>query len=351
MFEIRGGETMKKKIFAILLSFAMIAGTTVGCKNENSSEKNMSEEPVQEKEESSNKEISELTGEGKKIGITINGLDSRAAAKIFEFSQEKAKELGFEVMANNANGTIGMADDIENFTEAGCDVIAMINADASTVTSAVKEAADKGVKIISNESGYMEGVSTLIGMDNYSVGAQMAQDILSSIGYSGKIVTTGHNEQPSVRAHYKIYDLIIQEYANIEKVGTVYTTYPGTTEVTYNGLSALFAEHPDIKAVMNSQDLEALGVIQVTKELGIYPKVKCSGLDGELDVLYDIKNDGAVVSTYAFDSHAIAELIVDSALRLVNDQEVPSFQESPYSKITKENVDQFIEEIEAEEAK
>jgi len=343
---------MKKKIIAALLCICMAVGIMAGCKKDDSSEKISKEEPTQEREDNnSSEEGTELTGEGKKIGITINGLDSRAAAKIFEKSQEMAKALGFEVMANNANGTLGMADDIENFTEAGCDVIAMINADASTVTSAVKEASDKGVKIISNESGYMEGVSTLIGMDNYSVGAQMAQDILSSIGYSGKIVTTGHNEQPSVRAHYKIYDLIIQEYANIEKVGTVYTTYPGTTEVTYNGLSALFAEHPDIKAVMNSQDLEALGVIQVTKELGIYPDVKCSGLDGELDVLYDIKNGGAVVSTYAFDSNAIAEIIVNSALKLANGQDVPSFQESPYSKITKENVDQFIAEIEAEESK
>lgn len=342
---------MKKKVFAILFCFAILAGTMIGCKSNDASDEISGGEALQEKENDSTENDSELTGKGKKIGITINGLDSRAAAKIFEYSQEKAKALGFEVMANNANGTIGMADDIENFTEAGCDVIAMINADASTVTSAVKEAADKGVMIISNESGYMEGVSTLIGMDNYSVGAQMAQDILSSIGYSGKVVTTGHNEQPSVRAHYKIYDLIIQEYANIEKVGTVYTTYPGTTEVTYNGLSALFAEHPDIKAVMTSQDLEALGVIQVTKELGIYPDIKCSGLDGELDVLYDIKNDGAVVSTYAFDSDAISDLIVNSALKLVNGQEIPSFQESPYAKITKENVNQFIEEIEAEEAK
>ena len=76
-----------------------------------------------------------------------------------------------------------------------------------------------------------------------------------------------------------------------------------------------------------------------------------SGLDGELDVLYDIKNGGAVVSTYAFDSNAIAEIIVNSALKLANGQDVPSFQESPYSKITKENVDQFIAEIEAEESK
>ena len=311
---------MKRKILSVVLMVALLLTTVVSLAET---------APV-------------LTGEGKKIGITINGLDAQVARKLFEDSQSKAKALGFEVMANNAGGTVGMADDIDNFVMAGCDVIVLINADQSVVSNAVKEAASQGVYVISDESGYMEGVSTFIGMNNYAVGAQMAMDVLSSINYAGKVVTTGHNDHPTIRGHYKTFDLVIAEYPDVEMVGTVYNSYPGTTEIAYNGLSALFAEHPDIKAVVTSQDLEALGVIQATKEAGTYPSVKCTGIDGELDVLYDIKNDGCVVSTYVFDTDAITDMIVESAAKLVNGLDVAPYQEAPVAKVTKENVDEFI---------
>lgn len=342
---------MKKRVLAVLLCAAMMAGSLAGCSGETKTESTAdvqetgANEAAQDGEDG--QEEGNLNGTGKKLGVTINGLDAQAARKLFEGTQEKAKALGFEVMANNANGTVGMADDVENFTEAGCNVIVLINADASVVSNAVKAAAEKGIYVISDESGYMDGVSTVIGMNNYAIGAQMAMDVLSAINYSGKVVTTGHNDHPTIRGHYKTFDLVIPEYPDVEKVGTVYTSYPGTTEITYNGLSALFAENPDIKAVLTSQDLEALGVIQATKEAGTYPNVKCTGIDGELDVLYDIKNDGCVISTYVFDTDAISTMIVDSAAKLVNGKSVAPYQESPVSKVTKENVDQFIAEAEA----
>ena len=283
-----------------------------------------------------------LPGDGKRLGITINGLDSQASRRLFEGTQEKAKALGFEVMASNAGGTLGMADDVDNFVMADCDVIVLINADQSVVSNSVREAAAQGIYVISDESGYMEGVSTVIGMNNYAIGAEMAMDVLSAINYDGKVVTTGHNDHPTIRGHYKVFDLLIEEYPMVEKVGTVYTSYPGTTEITYNGISALLAEHPDLKAVITSQDIEAMGVIQATKEMGLYPNVICTGIDGELDVLYDIKNDGCVVSTYVFDTDAITELIASSAAKLVTGQEVAPFQEAPVTKVTKENVDEFI---------
>ncbi len=288
----------------------------------------------------------ELSGEGKLLGVTINGLDAQASRKLFEGTQEKAKALGFEVMASNAGGTVGMAADIDNFVMAGCNVIVLINADQSVVSNAVKEAADNGIFVISDESGYMDGVSTVIGMNNYAVGAEMAMDVLSAINYSGKVVTTGHNDHPTIRGHYQMAQIIPNEYPNVEVVGTVYTSYPGTTEITYNGLTALFAEHPDISGVLTSQDLEAMAVIQATKENGTYPNVKCTGVDGELDVLYDIKNDGCVVSTYVFDTDAITDLIVASAVKLVNGGSVEPFQAAPVVKVTKDNVDAFIAEAE-----
>ena len=174
-----------------------------------------------------------------------------------------------------------MADDVDNFVMADCDVIVLINADQSVVSNAVREAAAQGIYVISDESGYMEGVSTVIGMNNYAIGAEMAMDVLSAINYDGKVVTTGHNDHPTIRGHYKVFDLLIEEYPMVEKVGTVYTSYPGTTEITYNGISALLAEHPDLKAVIASQDIEAMGVIQATKEMGLYPNVICTGIDGE----------------------------------------------------------------------
>ena len=347
---------MKKGVIAIVLCMMMLV-SMVGCTNET----------AQNTEEKTAKAATTVTANsggtaatngtteastsgkvsGKKLGVTINGLDAQAARKLFEGTQEKAKAAGFDVMANNAGGTVGMADDVENFIEAGCNVIVLINADASTVSNAVKEASQKGIFVISDESGYMDGVSTVIGMNNFVVGAEMAMDVLSAIKYKGKIITTGHNDHPTIRGHYKVFDLVLAEYPDVQKVGTVYTKYPGTTEITYNGVSALLAKYSDISAVLCSQDLEALGVIQATKENGTYPNVKTTGIDGELDVLKDIANGGCVVSTYVFDTDAITNMIVQSSTTLCNGGSVPAFQEAPVTKVTKANVAKFIDEAEA----
>ena len=279
---------------------------------------------------------------GLKLGVSINALDSVTNRMMYQAAQSYAESLGIDVVATNAGDTTKQADDVDNLVQAGCNAIILMNADSSVCSNAVKEASDAGVSIISLESGWMTGVSCLFALNNYKIGAEMCNDLLAAIGYSGKVIITGHNDHPVVRAHLNVYKSMIAEYPDVQIVNEIHTTYPGTTEVTYKGVASALIQNPDVVAIFCSQDLEALGAVQALKEQDLYPQVKVVAHDGMLEVLEEIKNNDCIISTIYPDSTECAKDAVDIAVKLANGETVNPYYERTYATVNDSNVDEYI---------
>ncbi len=342
---------MKKKLLAVLVTISMFGTCLAGCGNLSSSG-NVSTDASQQKSASSDSDGEASTDDGNKertasetefkLGISINALDATTNRKMFQSAQSYAEELGIEVMATNAGDTAKQAEDIENLVQSGCNAIIVQNADSSVCANAIKEASDAGVYIISEESGWMDGVDTMISLNSFKTGAEMCNIVFANIGYKGKIIITGHNDHPTVRAHLNEFKIMAEEYSGIEIVNEVHTVYPGTTGVTYEGCASALVQNPDISAILCSQDLEALGAVQALKEAGLYPNVKVCGHDGNLDVLNEIKADDCVIMTIYPDTVKTTKLAVDAAAKLVNGETVNPYYEEPYVVVDDSNVDEYI---------
>lgn len=100
-----------------------------------------------------------------------------------------------------------------------------------------------------------------------------------------------------------------------------------------------------------TQDLEAMGAIQALKEHDLYPQVKCIGVDGEVDILNDIKADGSCIATVVSDLDSANVNVVDACEALMAGEDVAKYHEIPYAVVTKENVDEFLEKATAEAEK
>ncbi|RAZ26026.1 hypothetical protein DK853_50045, partial [Klebsiella oxytoca] len=70
-----------------------------------------------------------------------------------------------------------------------------------------------------------------------SVQADICMLLAAEVGFTGKIITTGHQDNFALRSGYYIHNAFVEEYG-FEVVAHVQTTFPGTTEVTYNGLDS-----------------------------------------------------------------------------------------------------------------
>lgn len=337
---------MRRRILSMMLAVCLVVSCVTACSG---SADNSTDSGTASSEESSGGSANTSQDGSFKLGISINALDATTNRKMYESAQAYAKEQGIEVMATNAGDTTKQADDIENLVQSGCNAIIVQNADSSVCANAVKEASEAGVYIISEESGWMTGVSSMICINNFKVGAEMCNTILAEIGYTGKVILTGHNDHPTVRAHLNVFNAMCDEYSDIEVVNEVHTTYPGTTEVTYEGVSSALVQNPDVKAVICSQDLEALGAIQALKEADLYPDVKVIGHDGSLDVLNEIKDNDCCLLTVYPETVESTKIAVDAAISLMNGEEAEPYYEEPYTIVDDSNVDEYIEKATEDE--
>ena len=284
------------------------------------------------------------------IGISINALGNIHNRHMFEGLKETCEDRGHEVIGVNANGdATQQVTDVENLIQAGCDVIVIQCADSFSMKNVVADAVSKGIYVISQDAGWIDGCSAMVQLNYFSIQTDICMMLGAEIGYEGKIITTGHQDNFALRAAGYVHDAMVTEWG-FEEVAHVQTTYPGTTEVTYKGLDSALTANPDVDAIFTSQDLEAMGAIQALKEHDLYPQVKCVGIDGEVDVLRDIKAGGSVLCTVISDLDGANAVVCDTAEKLMAGQSVQKYISVPYDIVTIDNVDEFLTKAEAEAA-
>lgn len=339
-----------KKAFSLLLALVLTLGLAA-CGAESDSEPSTTE-PSASTEEPVTAPVTESKTGPLKIGISCNALSNVHNRHMFEGLTMEAEAKGHEVVQANANGDPAQqANDVENLVQAGCDIIVIENGDQFSPQNAVKEAIASGVHIISYETGYFEGIDCMYQLNSIKVQADICMQLAAKVGFSGKVITTGHQDVFSLRAGGYMHDAFFAEYTGFEEVAHVQTTFPGTTEVTYNGLDSALTANPDVVAIFTSQDLEAMGAIQALKEHDLYGNVWCVGVDGEVDVLNDIKNGSCVLCTAISDLDGANVSIVETCEKIMAGEEVPAFIDIPYDIVNKDNVDDFLAKAEADAAK
>lgn len=343
---------MKKRALAMFLAMFMLIGCMSGC---SSSDGDAAADDTEVTEDTgtdtSETEAAPVKTGSLTIGISTNALANIHNRHMFEGLKEEAESRGHTVVTANANGDPAQqANDVENLVQAGCDVIVIQNADNFSLKNAVQEALDAGVRIICHDTGWIDGIDSMFLLNSMAVQADICMLLAAEVGFTGKIITTGHQDNFALRSGSYIHDAFVEEYG-FEVVAHVQTTFPGTTEVTYNGLDSALTANPDVVAIFTSQDLEAMGAIQALKEHDLYGKVKCVGVDGEVDVLNDIKAGGSVLCTAISDLDSSNVAVVDACEKLMAGEYVAKYNEIPYNIVTQDNVDEFFEKATAEAEK
>jgi len=281
------------------------------------------------------------------LGISINALDAINNRQVFELMQQKAEKAGIKYIATNANGTaVQQATDIENLVQQGCNIIIILNGDTFGLTNAVKEAVSKGVYVISIESGYIEGISAYFAKNDFALGATMYMMLAGEMGYKGDIICLGHQDHPAIRARVYVQEAMLKEYTDIHCVNRITTGYPGTTELAYNGVESALQQNPNVKTIWATFDLEALGAAKACEALG-RNDIKIVGADGEIDVLYMIRDGKYIIATSVADLEATTDDAIETVKKLCSGETVSMFHEMPYIMITKANVEEWIEKTES----
>lgn len=278
-----------------------------------------------------------------KIGVSINATSNQHNLDVYETLIAEGEAAGHEVVAVNANGAAAQqTTDIENLIEQSCDVIIIANGEADALINVVARAKERGIYVISYESGWIQGCDSMFAVNDFASAATLYMKIAAEMGFEGDIVTFHHNDHPVPRAHYQTMLAITNEYTNIHIVNDGYTGYPGTTELAYEIMESALLANPNIKAAWCSFDLEAIGALQACQAAG-RDDILIVGYDGEVDVLKNIAEGGQIIATANTQFADACKECIGVAEKLAAGEAVSARYDIACNIITADNISEFYQ--------
>lgn len=267
---------------AVLLFLSLILLLT-GCSNQ-----------LREEEETANEVPKKL-----QIGMSFDSFVIERWQRDRDVFVATANDLGAEVNVQNASGDINeQVRQIEYFIEKQMDAIVIIGIDSEKLTSVVKKAKEKGIKVIAYDRLIKNAnVDLYISFDNELVGKMMASAIVDSGLTKGKILMfCGPLTDNNVPLIEKGFKEVIKPY-ELSVVDVLYAENWRAEETRkyVNEHSEIVKE---VDAIMCGNDSLAGQTIYALAEQRLAGKIKVVGQDADLEACQRIVEGTQLMTVY-----------------------------------------------------
>lgn len=313
---------MKRRVLALLMAAAMTVGM-MGCSAVAIDGEGGSKETSSSESES---------GSGS-VGLAISTLNNPFFVKLAEGAEAAAEEAGVKLITVDAGDDAAkQTSDVEDLISKNVSVLIVNPVDSDAIAPAVKDAVSKGLKVISVDR-VVNGVDVdcQIASDNVA-GAEMATEYLAELvgegakvaelqGVPGASATIDRGEGFHNIADEKL-DVVSSQTANFNRA-------EGMT-VMENVLQSA----SDVKGVFAHNDEMALGALEAVAGKDI----QIVGFDATDDAVAAVK-DGKMAATVAQQPDKMGETAVNTAVSLINGEDVEKSIPVEVTLITKENAE------------
>lgn len=313
---------MKRRVLALLMAAAMTVGM-MGCGA-------VAIDGEGESKETSSSESESGSGS---VGLAISTLNNPFFVKLAEGAEAAADEAGVKLITVDAGDDAAkQTSDVEDLISKNVSVLIVNPVDSDAIAPAVKDAVSKGLKVISVDR-VVNGVDVdcQIASDNVA-GAEMATEYLAELvgegakvaelqGVPGASATIDRGEGFHNVADQKL-DVVSSQTANFNRA-------EGMT-VMENVLQSA----SDVKGVFAHNDEMALGALEAVAGKDI----QIVGFDATDDAVTAVK-DGKMAATVAQQPDKMGETAVNTAISLINGEDVEKSIPVEVTLITKENAE------------
>lgn len=282
------------------------------------------------------------------VGFSQVLLDSPFYVALMDQAKKTAAEMGVGFIYLDAQSNIQKQNnDILDLVNRGIDALIVNPVDPDALKPALERARKAGVPIIAVDRPVNDEVDSFIGRENYEMGklaGELAVELLGGKGAAkGKILELQGDAGGSVMMARRDG---FHEAVDAEK-GIVVVQSPYCEYVRSKAVSAtqdLVQAHPDIDLIYGHNDDMALGGLQVMEQLN--KNVYVVGVDGLMEAVKAIV-DGRYDGTAMNDPAVLGRLAVETAIKLANGEQVPSYIDGGTNLIDKNNAMDFYNEDQA----
>lgn len=340
-----------KKLLAMLLALAMAlslvaCGSSSGSDSGSSSDADTSEPAATEEEtpaeEGEEAPAEETPAEGDaattgKIGIAMPTQSLERWNRDGSYLDEQFRAAGFEtILTYSDNSNDKQVNDIQNMIAEGVDLLIVAAIDGSGLNTAMNEAAEAGIPVISYDRLILnDAVSYYLSFDNYTVGVLQGQFIEEALDLANAgdavynmEITAGDPADNNAPFFYNGAMSVLQPYIDagtlnvvsgqtaFDTVATDQWNTDTAMERAQNVLASYYADGTQLDVWLCSNDSTALGVAQaITSDYAGSNSVIITGQDGDIANLKNIVDGIQTVTIYKnVNNEAAATLALAKAI-------------------------------------
>jgi ribose transport system substrate-binding protein len=267
-----------------------------------------------------------------KVGVSISTLNNPFFVSLKDGIEKEAKEKGMKVTVVDAqDDTAKQISGIEDLILQKVDVLLVNPTDSAAISSAVKDANDAGIPVITIDRSSDEGdIETFIASDNVAGGEMAAEYLVKELGEKAKVVELeGVSGASATRERGKGFHNIADK--QLEVLTSQTAEFDRTKGL--NVMENILQGNKDIQAVFAHNDEMALGAIEAIKAAG--KDIIVVGFDGNDDALKAVEN-GELKATIAQQPALIGEEAVNAAEKILKGDKVDDTISVPLKLVTKE---------------
>lgn len=245
--------------------------------------------------------------------------------QLAEAMQQEAtsEDVPLEISIANQDLSKQLAD-IEDFIVKGIDVLIISPVDSQGVLPAIMKAQQAGIDVITVDIP-AEGVevASYIGTDNFTGGQRAAELMGEVLGGEGQVAIIDYPTVQSVVARINGFKVGLEDYPNIEIVAQqTGITRAEALAATQNMLQA----NPDIDGIFGFGDDAALAASIAVQAANLQDQVKVIGFDGMQEARDAVDSNPVMVGVIQQYPDEIGRLAVQTALKVMDGEEVPAEQ-------------------------
>jgi D-xylose transport system substrate-binding protein len=295
---------------------------------------------------------------GMKVGVLWDFLSVERRVKSRDYLLADAKNLGFDIVFQNANGDekLQMTQG-ENLITEGVNLIVILPQNAETVCPLIKEAHQANIKVVAFDRMIPNcDLDYFVGFNNDVIGDMMAKYVFALKPTGNWALVNGAPTDPNVKLYRDGWLRVIQPAIDKGDIKMVSDTYAANWDPN-NAMKAaenfLTANNDKIDVVLAMNDGTAGGVVQSLKARNLNGKVLVTGQDGDLAALQRIAEGDQAMTVWKPDDK-MATVLAESILKILKGEpltdatminntfkDVPSVQMLPVS-VDKSNLCQTV---------
>lgn len=278
------------------------------------------------------------------IGVSVLDLDNPYYIQIVKGIKSKAEELNYDVLINDPESdSQKQLTAIKGFLADRVDVIIVAALDPSILEDTLKEAMDKGIKIIA-QSTWLENCNIFIAAEEwemgYTIGSGAGKWIRDHLDGTTEVGIISYPRIPQILNREKGIRDGLEEFSPGAVI--VDTQSAGNPYEGEQAASLMLQKHPGIGAIVSVNDAGALGACNIVQKTNKNKDLFfIGGVDATPEALEKIRGNTAFKATVDISPYMNGEIDASFANKLIRGQIVP-YKYSITSKIvTVENIDMY----------